>query len=76
LSDPALVAKFPHYSAVRAAMLGDTFGYIPIKESEQVMMMMADEANAACARTKTPEQAATDLQTKVTQFMTRRGYLR
>jgi multiple sugar transport system substrate-binding protein len=38
--------------------------------------MMADEANAACAKTKTPEQAAGDLQAKAVQFMKRRGYLR
>jgi multiple sugar transport system substrate-binding protein len=39
-------------------------------------MMMADEANAACAKSKPPEVAAADLQDKVTQFMKRRGYLR
>jgi multiple sugar transport system substrate-binding protein len=55
-------------------MLGDTFGYIPVKESEQVLVMMADEVNAACSKTKTPEQAANDLQSKVMQFMSRRGY--
>jgi multiple sugar transport system substrate-binding protein len=76
LSDSALVAKYPHYPAVKAALLGDTFGYIPMKESEQVLVMMSDEVNAACAKTKTPEQAAADLQTKAVQFMTRRGYLR
>ena len=76
LSDPALVAKYPYFPDVKAAMLGDTFGYIPMKEAEQVNMMAADEANAACAHSKSPEQAAADLQEKVTQFMKRRGYLR
>lgn len=76
LADPALVAKYPYFPDVKAAMLGDTFGYIPTKEAEQVNMMIADEANAACARSKPPEQAAADLQSKVTQFMKRRGYLR
>ena len=76
LGDPALVAKYPYFPDVKAAMLGETFGYIPMKEAEQVNMMVADEANAACARSKSPEQAAADLQEKVTQFMKRRGYLR
>ena len=76
LSDPAQVAKDPYFPNVKAAMLGDTFGYIPMKEAEQVNMMIADEANAACAHSKPPEQAAADLQTKVTQFMKRRGYRR
>jgi multiple sugar transport system substrate-binding protein len=76
LSDPALIQKFPHYPEVRTAMLGDTFGYIPMRESEQVLVMMSDEVNAACAKTKTPEQAANDLQAKVMQFMTRRGFFR
>ena len=76
LSDPALIQKFPHYPAVRTAMLGDTFGYIPMRESEQVLVMMSDEVNAACAKTKTPEQAANDLQAKAMQFMTRRGFFR
>lgn len=75
LADPALVAKYPYFPDVKAAMLGDTFGYIPMKEAEQVNMMVADEANAAVAKSKPPEQAAHDLQDKVTQFMKRRGYL-
>ena len=43
---------------------------------EQIHIMMYDEANAACAKLKTPEQATEDLQKKAMQFMTRRGYLR
>ncbi len=76
LTDPDLVARYPFYPAVHRAMVGDTFGYIPMKELEQVMVMMADAANAACAGTKTPDQAATDLQDKATQFMRRRGMIR
>lgn len=56
-------------------MLGDTFGYIPLKESEQIHIMMYDEANAACAKIKSPEQAA-DLQEKAVAFMTKRGYIK
>ncbi|MBI3707020.1 MAG: extracellular solute-binding protein [Proteobacteria bacterium] len=76
LQDPELVQRFPHYPRVLAALTGETFGYIPMKEAEQVHIMMYDEANAACAKLKTPEQAAADLQTKAVAFMTRRGYLR
>jgi multiple sugar transport system substrate-binding protein len=74
LDDPALIARYPHFPGVKTAMLGETFGYMPIKESEQIHMMIYDETNAACAKAKTPEQAAADLQSKATQFMRRRGY--
>jgi multiple sugar transport system substrate-binding protein len=76
LKDPELVQRHPHYPTVLAALTGDTFGYIPMKEAEQVHIMMYDEANAACAKLKSPEQAAADLQSKAVAFMTRRGYLR
>lgn len=76
LKDAALGAKYPHYQALAQAFSAETFGYIPVKEAEQVLLMIADEANAACAKTKTPEQAVADLQAKTTQFMKRRGYLK
>ncbi len=76
LQDPALTAKYPHYAALRSAFSGETFGYIPVKEAEQILVMVSDEVNAACSKTKTPEQAAADLQAKAVQFMKRRGYLR
>jgi hypothetical protein len=62
--------------AVLKGMQGRVATYAPIKEAEQVNIMIYDEANAACAGTKTPEQAAGDLNDKVTAFMKRRGYLR
>jgi ABC-type sugar transport system permease subunit len=71
-----MVLKYPHNPTVLKALDGETFGYIPMKESEQIHIMMYDEANAACAKLKTPEQATEDLQRKAVQFMTRRGYLR
>jgi multiple sugar transport system substrate-binding protein len=74
--DPELVQRYPHYPTVLTALTGETFGYIPMKESEQIHIIMYDEANAACAKLKTPEQATEDLQRKAMQFMTRRGYLR
>jgi multiple sugar transport system substrate-binding protein len=76
LGDPALIQRYPHFPAVQTAMLGETFGYTPLKESEQIHVMMYDEANAACAKTKTPEQAAAALQEKAVQFMTKRGYIK
>ena len=76
LADPELASRYPHLPAVRTAMLGETFGYIPVKEAEQVLLLAADEANAACAGTKPPEQAAADLQTKATTFLRRRGQLK
>ena len=75
-NDPAVVAKFPVLPAVLKGMAGRVATYAPIKESEQINIMIYDEVNAACAKTKTPEQAAGDLQEKVTAFMKRRGYLR
>lgn len=74
--DPELVQRHPHYPRVLAALTGETFGYIPMKESEQIHIMMYDEANAACAKLKSPEQATAALQSKAVAFMTRRGYLR
>jgi multiple sugar transport system substrate-binding protein len=75
-SDPALIHKYPHFPAVQAAMTGETFGYIPMRESEQVLVMMSDAVNAVCAGTKTPEQAAGDLQSGAVAFMRRRGMLK
>ena len=74
--DPQAVAKFPMLPAVLEAMSGKTATYIPIKDSEQINIMIYDEANAACAGTKTPEQAAADLQEKGVAFLKRRGYQR
>jgi multiple sugar transport system substrate-binding protein len=76
LEDPALTAKYKHYPLVREAFLHETLGYLELRETEQILLMIADEANAACAKTKTPEQAAADLQTKAVQFMKRRGYMK
>jgi multiple sugar transport system substrate-binding protein len=76
LNDPELAARFPYLPAVATAMQDETFGYIPVKEAEQVLLLAADEVNAACAGTKPPAQAAADLQSKATAFMRRRGQLR
>ena len=68
------VARFPVLPSVLEGMSGKVASYAPIKDSEQINIMIYDEANAACARTKTPEQAAGDLQEKVVTFLKRRGY--
>jgi ABC-type glycerol-3-phosphate transport system substrate-binding protein len=73
--DAEMVARYPHLPGVLEGMQGKVAAYVPIKESEQINIMIYDEANAACAGTKKPEQAAADLQDKVTAFMKRRGYL-
>jgi multiple sugar transport system substrate-binding protein len=76
LHDAALTAKYPHYVALARAFSAETFGHVPVKEAEQVLLVVADEANAACAKTKTLEQAVAGLQAKSAQFMRRRGYLK
>ena len=73
--DPTVVSRFPVLPAVLEGMSGRVATYCPIKDSEQVNIMIYDEVNAACAGTKTPEQAAAALQDKVATFMKRRGYL-
>ena len=75
-NDPAVVAKFPVLPAVLQGMSGKVATYAPIKEAEQINIMIYDEVNAACAGTKPAEQAMADLQDKVTAFMKRRGYLK
>ncbi|MBI1777804.1 MAG: extracellular solute-binding protein [Proteobacteria bacterium] len=74
--DPAVLKKFPILADVLTGMEGRVAIYPPIKESEQINIMIYDETNAACSGTKTPELAAADLQEKVTTFMKRRGYLK
>ncbi len=75
-TNPALIAKFPQYPAVLAALEGPVVEFVPIKEAQQIHIMIFNQANAACAGTKTPEQAAKDLQEQATRFMIRRGYLK
>lgn len=75
-TNPALIAKFPQYPTVLAALQGPVVQFVPIKEAQQIHIMIFNQANAACAGTKTPEQAAKDLQEQATRFMIRRGYLK
>lgn len=75
-TDPAVVAKYPGVPALLQGMQGKVATYPPIKEAEQLNIIIYDQVNAACAGTKTSEQATADMQTGVTTFMRRRGYLR
>lgn len=74
--DPDAVRKFPLLPAVLAGLSGPVAEYPPIKQSEQISILIYNEANAVCSGTKTAEAGAADLQAKVTDFMKRRGYLR
>ncbi|WEX79654.1 hypothetical protein PYH37_006048 (plasmid) [Sinorhizobium numidicum] len=58
------------------SLQADVAEYPPIKEAEQIHIMIYDEVNAAVAKIKTPEQGASDHQRKVESFMPRRGYLK
>ena len=73
LTDPDYVALAPQAPAVLAGLQGKTTPFPPVKESEQVVIMIYDEVNAAAAGVKTPDQAADDLQAKVEAFMRTRA---
>ena len=75
-TDPTVVAKYPGVPALLQGMQGKVATYPPIKEAEQVNIIVYDQVNAACAGTKTPEQAAADMQQGVATFLRRRGYNR
>jgi multiple sugar transport system substrate-binding protein len=75
-TDPEVVAKYPGVPAILQGMQGKVATYPPIKEAEQLNIIIYDQVNAACAGTKTPEQATADIQAGVSTFMRRRGYLK
>lgn len=73
LTSPDYVAIAPQAAAVLAGLQGNTTQFPPVKESEQVVIMIYDEVNAAAAKVKTPDQAVDDLQAKVEAFMRTRA---
>ena len=75
-TDPEVIAKYPGVPAILQGMQGKVATYPPIKEAEQLNIIIYDQVNAACAGTKTPEQATADIQAGVSTFMRRRGYLK
>ena len=74
--DPSVVARFPLMPAVLQGMEGQVAEYPPIKQSEQICQFIYNEMNAVCAGDQTAEQGVAQMQTRVTEFMKRRGYLR
>ena len=56
-------------------MEGQVAMYMPIPDNGQVNIIIADEVNAACAGTKTPDEASHSMQEKVFALMKRRGYI-
>ena len=73
--DAEAAAKFRQLPAVLQSMEGQVSMYMPIPDNGQVNIIIADETNAACAGTKTPEEANRDRQEKVYALMKRRGNL-
>jgi ABC-type glycerol-3-phosphate transport system substrate-binding protein len=71
--DPEAVVKFRQLPAVLQSMEGQVAMYMPIPDNGQINIIIADETNAACAGTKTPEEASRDMQEKVFALMKRRG---
>ena len=76
LSDPALIKDHPYWPVVLQAMRGDVTEFPPVKEAEQVVIMIYEEVNAAAAGLKTPDEASAALQAKVLEFVKQRGYLK
>jgi multiple sugar transport system substrate-binding protein len=73
LSNPEVLAKTPYQKAVLEGLEGEVAEYPPVKQAEQVHIMIFDEANAAISGVKSAEQAAADLQAKVVDFLKRHG---
>jgi multiple sugar transport system substrate-binding protein len=71
--DPDLVKKYPYYPAILDGMNHST-EYPPVKEAEEIHILIYDQVNAAVSGTKTAEQASHDLQQQVLDLMTQRGY--
>ncbi|MFI4982990.1 MAG: hypothetical protein ACHQIO_21785 [Nevskiales bacterium] len=74
-NDAEAVKKYPQLPQMLAAMQGKVAMYMPIKGNGQVNIFIYDEVNAACAGTKSAEEAVNSMQAKTVDFMKRRGYL-
>jgi ABC-type glycerol-3-phosphate transport system substrate-binding protein len=73
LQDPELVEKFPYYPAILEGM-NHSIEYPPVKEAEDIHILVYNQVNAAVSGEKSATQAAHDLQQSVLELMTRRGY--
>lgn len=69
LTDPKYKAIAPQADAVLDGLKGDVVQFPPVKESEQIVIMIYEEINAAAAGVKSPDQAVDDLQARVEAFM-------
>jgi ABC-type glycerol-3-phosphate transport system substrate-binding protein len=73
--DPELVKKYPYYPAILDGM-NNSIEYPPVKEAEDIHILVYDQVNAAVSGEKSAVQAAHDLQQSVLELMTKRGYYR
>jgi multiple sugar transport system substrate-binding protein len=71
--DPELVKKYAYYPAILDGM-NNSIEYPPVKEAEDIHILVYNQVNAAVSGEKSPAQAAHDLQQSVLDLMTRRGY--
>ena len=71
--DPELVKRYPYYPAILDGM-NNSIEYPPVKEAEDIHILVYNQVNAAVSGEKSAIQAAHDLQQSVLELMTRRGY--
>ena len=57
-------------------MSGTVVEFPPVPESEQVLIMIYNQVNAALSGQKSADQAADDLQKEVEDFVRKAGYLK
>ena len=74
-TDAEAAKKYRQLPVMLAAMQGKVAMYMPIKDNGQVNIFIYDEVNAACAGTKSAEDAVNAIQEKTVALMKRRGYL-
>ena len=71
--DPELVKKYAYYPAILDGM-NNSIEYPPVKEAEDIHILVYNQVNAAVSGEKSAIQAAHDLQQSVLDLMTSRGY--
>jgi multiple sugar transport system substrate-binding protein len=73
LSDPATLKAHPEYQYVKDALKYTTLWPTTLATS-QLILTLAQEASAALAQTKTPQQAMDDAQKAINDLMIQAGY--
>jgi multiple sugar transport system substrate-binding protein len=71
--DPELVKKYAYYPAILDGM-NNSIEYPPVKEAEDIHILVYNQVNAAVSGDKSAIQAAHDLQQTVLDLLTKRGY--